>query len=199
MKKKNIVIICIVIAVIAIVIIALCLKPKKVKAPVEAPTEVEEDPVANEQVYKSDSLGFRFSFPAGWYEMVSDDSPATDTTCRQVTVEADSANVAHFILSEVINEFAGVTIDITPDLVQQAKNYLDKGVLVNSSTVKVGQLFMLKTIGKRSDFPEYIVNVYQLEAWKGSIFAFYYSYKGDTFNEKADKAGDALVNRFEIL
>jgi hypothetical protein len=199
MKKKNITIIFIVTAVIAIVIIALCLKPKKVEAPVETPTEVEEDPVASEQVYKSDSLGFRFSFPAGWYEFKTEEKSATDTTCRGITVKADSADVANFILYIAADEFAGTTHNITQDLMRQAKNSFDKGVLVNSSTVKVGNLYMLKTIGRRSDFPGFVTNLYQIAGNNGTIFAFCYSYKADTFDERADRAGDVLVSRFEMI
>lgn len=197
MKKKNIAIICIVIAVIAIVIIALCLKPQKAKTPI--PAEFEEDPVASEQVYQSDSLGFRFSFPAGWYEFKTEKNNASDTTGRNLIFEADSSNLAHFVLYVVADEFAGATHDIAQDLMQQAKKSFDKGILVNSSTVKVGNLYMMKTIGRRSDFPGFVTNLYQIAGNNGTIFAFCYSYKADTFDERADRAGDVLISRFEMI
>lgn len=152
------------------------------------------------QVYRCDSLGIRFRLPAGFAAYETDavaESEANYGICRmssddgytEVTVEC----VPGYFAGEEIR-----TVAEAMDHIRQCNPaYFDAGLLYPPKSVKIGGTELLKSAGRRTEFPDYIFTRYD-GVNRGAWITVYFNYPGEEPDREEDNYIRRLIRGLEV-
>lgn len=149
--------------------------------------QADELPIVDrEQAYDCPELGIRFTLPAGLSEIVTDCREETDSTYALYQMSAWSDRQSIMIegtAGNLANEGIASVDEITDYLGAQAEEFFDAGLLGESEIVEIGDLRLLKHIGRRTEFPQWTTAMYDL-VHRGSLLTFYIHAQGETAPEQ---------------
>lgn len=144
--------------------------------------------VDTEQSHECPELGLRLTVPAGFSEIETEDIGETDSSYPYHRVSAWSEGRSIMVegtVGSLADEGAEEVDAIAASLAEQAAEFLDGGLAGEGCFVEMGGIRMLRHTGRRSEFPEWNVALYDLVR-DGSLVSIYYYTRSDEVADEAD-------------
>lgn len=144
--------------------------------------------VETEQSRECPELGLRLRVPAGFSEIETEEIGETDSSypyCRVSAWSEGRSIMVEGTVGSLVDEGVEDVDAIAASLAEQAAEFFDGGLAGEGCFVEIGGIRMLRHTGRRSEFPEWNVALYDLVR-NGSLVSIYYYTRSDEVAGEAD-------------